>query len=276
MNALEVKNLTKVYPSFTLDGVSFSLKEGRVMGLVGANGAGKSTTLKGILGLVNAEGIARVFGYEATSEEAKTLIGYAGGGFRYYPHKKIKTVARAVSAFYPNWNEERFLRYLKKFSLIPDKKVSELSEGMKVKFALALALSHGAKLLVLDEPTSGLDPLAREEFLDIILSLVRSEGVAVLFSTHIVSDLESVADDVVLLSEGKVLVNEPLETLKGKYSLAAFKEKPQNAVIGLKTVKEGFEGLVLKNETPPVGAMLREPALEEIILHIERDGRERK
>lgn len=268
MTALQVKNLKKVYPSFTLDNVSFDLEEGHILGLIGANGAGKSTTLKGILGLIRAEGEARIFSRDAASTEAKSLVGYAGGGFRYYPHKKIGTVARVVSSFYPMWNGEKFKRYCEKFSLLPDKKVSELSEGMKVKFALALALSHGAKLLVLDEPTSGLDPFAREEFLDILLSLVREEGVTVLFSTHIVSDLERAADDIVLLSYGKVMVNEALGSLKKKYSLALFSEKPREGVIGLKSVKEGYEGLVMRTESF-AGATLREPTLDEIVIHLE-------
>lgn len=269
MKALEVKNLKKVYRAFTLDNVSFDLEEGRIMGLVGANGAGKSTTLKGIMGLIEAEGEARIFSHEARSLKAKSLVGYAGGGFRYYPHKKIKTVARTLSGFYPNWSEEKFRRYCEKFSLLPDKKVTELSEGMKVKFSLALALSHGAKLLVLDEPTSGLDPFAREEFLDILLALVREEEITVLFSTHIVSDLESVADDIVLLSHGKVTVNEPLSSLKEKYSLACFENRPQEGVIGLKQVKNGYEGLVPRTDFF-AGAQLRKPTLDEIIIHLER------
>ena len=271
MKALEVVNLKKVYPSFTLDSVSFSVEEGRIVGLVGANGAGKSTTIKGILGLISAEGEATVFHCDAKSREAKELLGYAGGGFRYYPQKSVETIARTVSAFYPKWSKEKFAYYLKRFELLSEKKIRELSEGMKVKLALALALSHGAKLLILDEPTSGLDPFAREEFLDIILSLVKEEGVSVLFSTHIVSDLERAADDVVLLSHGKLLVNEPLDSLKQKYSLAFFK-KPQEGVIGLKAVKNGYEGLVPRTERFE-GAELREPTLEEIIIHLERrDG----
>ena len=269
MKALEVKNLTKVYPSFTLDCVNFSVEEGRIVGLVGANGAGKSTTIKGILGLVEAAGEAKVFSLDAKSAEAKELVGYAGGGFRNYPHKKLGVLKRVVSNFYPKWSEESFNRYCKKFDLLPEKKVSELSEGMKVKFSLALALSHGAKLLILDEPTSGLDPLAREELLDVFLSLVKEEGVSILFSTHIVSDLERAADDIVLLSRGKVLVNEPLDSLKQKYLLAFFKEPPQGEVVGLKEVKHGYEGLVLRTQQFE-GGELREPTLEELIIHIQR------
>lgn len=270
MTALEVKNLRKVYPSFTLDNVSFSLEEGRILGLVGANGAGKSTTIKGILGLIAAEGEAKIFSEDAKSERAKLLLGYAGGGFRNYPHKKIGTIARVVSGFYPNWSAERFKNYCDRFSLLPDKTVVELSEGMKVKFALALALSHGAKLLILDEPTSGLDPFAREEFLDVLLSLVRDEGLTALFSTHIVSDLERAADDIVLLSHGRVAVNESPETLKKKYLLARFDERPRESVFGLKSVKGGFEGLVLRGASV-AGATLREPTLDEIIVRLERE-----
>ena len=271
MKALEAINLKKVYPAFTLDCVNFSVEEGRILGLVGANGAGKSTTIKSILGLISAEGEAKIFSCDAKSDQAKPLVGYAGGGFRYYPHKKIGAIARVVSGFYPEWSEEKFNRLAAQFELVPDKKVSELSEGMKVQFALTLALSHGAKLLILDEPTSGLDPLAREELLDILLSLVKEEGVSVLFSTHIVSDLERAADDVVLLSRGKVLVNESLESLKTKYLLASFAEPPQRQVIGLKQVKHGYEGLVLRTEKFD-GAQLKEPTLEEIIIHLERRG----
>ena len=267
MKALEVKNLQKVYPSFTLEGVSFCLEEGRILGLVGANGAGKSTTLKGILGLIKTEGEAKIFSLDSKSAEAKELVGYAGGGFRNFPHKKIGAIARVVSGFYPKWSGEKFERYLKKFSLLPDKKVSELSEGMKVKFALSLALSHGAKLLVLDEPTSGLDPLAREELLDVLLSLVKEEGVSVLFSTHIVSDLERAADDIVLLSNGRVILDEALDSLKSKYSLAFFEEAPKEGVIGLKAVKRGYEGLVPRTDSF-AGAELKEPTLEEIIIHL--------
>ena len=187
MNALAVKNLTKQYAGFKLDGVSFSVGEGRVAGLIGRNGAGKSTTIKGILRFISTTGNVEIFGKDVAYEEeqVKKLIGYVGGGFRYYPLKPLSSVKRAFARFYPEWDQSKYERYLKEFALDESKKVSELSEGMKVKFSLALALSHGAKLLIMDEPTSGLDPLSREEFCDIVLTLVREEGVSVLFSTHI-------------------------------------------------------------------------------------------
>ena len=198
MNALEVRELTKVYPEFTLDKVSFFVKQGHISGLIGRNGAGKSTTIKGILRLINAEGSVSVFGKDFLKEEmaVKQTIGYVGGGFRYYPMNTLAAIRKAYAPFYPTWNQSKYEKFLSQFELIENKKVKELSEGMKVKFALALALSHGAKLLIMDEPTSGLDPLSREEFCDIILQLVREEGVSVLFSTHITSDLMRIADDI--------------------------------------------------------------------------------
>ena len=183
MNALDVRELTKVYPAFTLDHISFSVPEKHVVGLIGRNGAGKSTAIKSILRFVSSQGAVRVFGkdMEENEREIKQEIGYVGGGFRYYPLKTLAAVRRAYSAFYPMWDAKKYGDYLGRFALDERKKVRELSEGMKVKFALALALSHGAKLLIMDEPTSGLDPLSREEFCDIVLGLVRTEGISVCF-----------------------------------------------------------------------------------------------
>lgn len=269
MNALEVCGLKKVYPSFTLEKVSFSVEEGRACGLVGANGAGKSTILKGIAGLIRTEGEAKVFGYPSCGEAGKALFGYAGGGFRCYPQKRIGAIARAAAAFYPAWDSDGFHRYCNRFSLDPRKKVAELSEGMKVKFALALALSHGAKLLVLDEPTSGLDPLSREEFCDVVLSLVREKGVAVLFSTHVTSDLNRIADDIVLLSNGRILADGSLKGLIARYLLASAPNRETlSAATGVKPVKAGYEGLVSRDNPPP-GVSLRAPSLDEIVIHLE-------
>ena len=173
MNALEVRELTKVYPEFTLDKVSFFVKQGHISGLIGRNDT-------------------------------------------------LAAIRKAYAPFYPTWNQSKYEKFLSQFELIENKKVKELSEGMKVKFALALALSHGAKLLIMDEPTSGLDPLSREEFCDIILQLVREEGVSVLFSTHITSDLMRIADDIVYISQGKILAACPLKELLCKYNLAHF------------------------------------------------------
>lgn len=272
MYALQVKNLTKRYPAFTLDGVSFAVEKGRITGLIGRNGAGKSTTLKGIFNLIKSEGEVFVFGKRFSDDEksAKEEIGYVGGGFRFYPQKTLRSVARAVSRFYESWNETAYRQYLAQFALDESKKVSELSEGMKVKFAIALALSHGAKLLILDEPTSGLDPLSREEFCDTVLALVRTQGVSVLFSTHITGDLERIADDVVYIADGRVMADESLESLTAKYRFAVFateEEAIARGAIGRKQAKKGWEGLLLAKE----GDGLQPASLDRIMIHLERE-----
>ena len=265
MNALDVRELTKVYPAFTLDHISFSVPEKHVVGLIGRNGAGKSTAIKSILRFVSSQGAVRVFGkdMEENEREIKQEIGYVGGGFRHYPLKTLAAVRRAYSAFYPLWDAKKYEIYLDRFALDERKKVRELSEGMKVKFALALALSHGAKLLIMDEPTSGLDPLSREEFCDIVLGLVRST-----------SDLMRIADDIVYISQGKILAECPLGELLAKYRLAKFAsaEAAQRAgAVGIKAVKNGFEGLLESGASCPDGAVLSEATLDHIIVHLETE-----
>ena len=273
MSALEVINLSKHYPKFTLDNVSFSVGDGRIAGLIGRNGAGKTTTLKAIMRLISASGDVRVFGKSFTADEdsVKETVGYVGGGFRYYPSKTLASVRKVVSSFYTDWNDATYEKYLKTFNLDETKKIRELSEGMKVKFSLALAISHNAKLLIMDEPTSGLDPLSREEFCDIILSLVQSENITVLFSTHITSDLMRIADDIIYIADGKLVVSESLEELLAKYSLAHFttaEEAEKAHSIGIKQVKNGWEGLIPKN-SEPAGAVVSEATLDHIMIHLE-------
>lgn len=282
MNALCVQDLTKVYPGFTLDHVSFQLKEGHIAGLIGRNGAGKTTVLKGILRLISAQGKIEIFGKDITGaeNEVKEEIGYVGGGFRHYPLKTLRAVRKSFSRFYPQWNANKYDRYLRLFQLNERKKVKELSEGMKVKFALALALSHNAKLLIMDEPTSGLDPVSREEFCDIVLSLVREESVSVLFSTHITSDLERIADDIIYLSQGQILAECALSELLNRYVLIRFEsaEQAKNAgAIGIKQVKEGWEGIHFRQSSPSETEIIRKNAdLNDIMIHLEIAAREQK
>ena len=275
MNALEVKGLTKVYPEFTLDKVSFCVPQGHIVGLIGRNGAGKSTTIKGILQLIATEGDVAVFGKNMDVDElaAKQMIGYVGGGFRYYPMNTLVSIRKAYAPFYPAWDQGKYERLLAQFDLSERKKVKELSEGMKVKFALALALSHGAKLLIMDEPTSGLDPLSREEFCDIVLQLVREEGVSVLFSTHITSDLMRIADDIVYISQGKLLAACPLKELLDKYKLAHFSslaDATAAKAIGVKAVKEGYEGLLSRDMQISSSATVVDATIDNIIVHLEK------
>ncbi|MBQ6264126.1 MAG: ABC transporter ATP-binding protein [Clostridia bacterium] len=212
MPVLRVENLCKRYPGFLLDNISFSVCEGRITGLIGRNGAGKTTTLKSIFNLVHPDGgEISVFGLNMPADERKIKqrIGYAGGAVDYYKHKKLRDISRITSMFYGNWDDSAYRKYLDAFSLDENKTPLELSEGMRVKFSLTLALSHHAELLVLDEPTSGLDPVSRAELLDTFLFL-KEKGVGILFSTHITTDLEKCADDIVYIASGKLIAAKPL------------------------------------------------------------------
>lgn len=219
MNVVEVRNLTKKYPSFLLDNVSFNIEKSHICGFIGRNGAGKTTTIKSMLNLVHADsGEVKCFGQDFNENEAeiKRKIGYSTGAVNYYPRKKIKDIVAVTKSFYPEWNEEAYRKYLEIFELDENKAPRELSEGMKVKFNLLLALSHNAELLILDEPTSGLDPFSRDDLLE-IFKVLKENGVAILFSTHIVSDLEKCADDIVYIRKGKIFASMPKEEFQRKY-----------------------------------------------------------
>ncbi len=278
MKVLEVNNLRKEYPSFTLNNICFSIEQGHIVGLIGRNGAGKSTAIKGILNLIQTTGEIKYFerNFRENESWAKEKLGYVSGGFRHYPLKKLSVISKAFSMFYPNWNQQKFEHFLKIFNLDINKKVSELSEGMKVKFSIALALSHNAELLIMDEPTSGMDPLSREEFCDILLNLVAEENISVLFSTHITTDLERVADDVIYISEGKVLVQDSLENLLKNYQIALFKSEADakncEDVIGLKKIKNGFEALV-KSSSKISNATLEPATLDSVMIHLEIENK---
>ena len=207
MSIVEVKGLCKKYPEFTLDSVGFSLEKGRITGFIGRNGAGKTTTIKSMLNLVHPDaGEVVYFGLPLFGNEAeiKTRIGYSTGSLNYYPRKKLKDLIAVTKLFYPNWDEEAAREYAELFKLDLSKTPLELSEGMKVKCNLLLAMSHRAEVLILDEPTSGLDPFSRDELLDVFLQL-RDHGVAILYSTHITSDLEKCADDILYIRNGKIV-----------------------------------------------------------------------
>lgn len=218
MNVLKVNGLCKQYPSFRLDNVSFELEAGKITGMIGRNGAGKSTTIKSILGYVCPDaGMIEFFGQKLDLRQVKQEIGYVSGGFNYYPHKKLRNISAVTRMFYDHWDEQVYRNCLDQFSLDEGKTVRELSEGMKVKYALALALSHHAHLLILDEPTSGLDPLSREELMDIFRGL-RAKGTTILFSTHITSDLEKCADRILYIRNGRLEADDALDHLMASRS----------------------------------------------------------
>ena len=206
--ALEVCGLCKSYPAFTLKDVSFSVPQGAIMGFIGRNGAGKSTTLKSILGLVHPDGgEVRFFGkdFRGNEQYIKENIGVVLGGIDFYPKKKVKTITEVTRRFYSDWNEEKYRHYLKLFSLDEDKRVDQLSSGMKVKYLIALALSHDAKLLILDEPTSGLDPVSRDDLTELFAAVVADGTRTILFSTHITSDLEKCASHITYIRDGEII-----------------------------------------------------------------------
>ena len=193
MNAMEIRGLCKRYPAFELKNVTFSVPQGAVMGFIGRNGAGKSTTIKSILGLVHLDaGHVEIMGKDFAGNERfiKENIGVVLGGIDFYPKKKIRILTDVTRRFYENWDEDKYRHYLRLFAIDEEKRVDQLSSGMQVKYMVALALSHNAKLLILDEPTSGLDPVSRDELTELLRKIAADGQRSVLFSTHITSDLE--------------------------------------------------------------------------------------
>ena len=218
MSILEVSHLEKQYPKFSLTDVSFSLEAGTITGFIGRNGAGKTTTIKSILNIVHPTGgEITCFGlpFAGNEEAIKQRIGYSTGTVNYYPKRKLKDLAAISKTFYENWDEDSYRNYLDLFALDENKTPSELSEGMKVKCNLLLALSHRAELLILDEPTSGLDPFSRDELTE-LFTLLKQRGTAVFFSTHITSDLEKCADNIVYIRQGKIVLSDTKAGFSGK------------------------------------------------------------
>ena len=206
MHIVSVQNLVKAYPGFRLNEVSFRLEKGRITGFIGRNGSGKTTTIKSMLNLVHPDsGEISYFGRPLIGNEAeiKGRIGYSTGTVNWYPRKRIREIAGITRGFYDTWDDNAYRQYLERFQLDENKTPMELSEGMKVKCNLLLALSHQAEMLILDEPTSGLDPFSREELLELFAGL-KNSGVSVFFSTHIISDIEKCADDIVYISKGSI------------------------------------------------------------------------
>ena len=276
---LEIRGLCKDYPAFHLKDVSFSLERGRIMGFIGRNGAGKTTTLKSALNIVHpAAGELKYFGLDFAENELeiKRRIAFVSGGANYYPNKKLAAITAVTRSFYEHWDEAAYRRYLKLFNLDESKTPKALSAGMQVKYALALALSHGAELLILDEPTSGLDPVSRDELVDVFLSLA-DEGVSILFSTHITDDLDKCADDVTYIRNGEIVFSLPIGELREKYRAVAVTaeqaEKYADRLIGCTRAKEGFTALVergeLEEELPG-----RAAGREEIMVHLDKEARD--
>lgn len=219
-DALTVSGLTKTYQNFVLDGVSFSVPCGSIVGLIGENGAGKSTTISAALGLIPKEaGSVSILGKGELCSETKEQIGVVFDGNNFPEILSPKKIGRVMKDIYCSWKEETFTNLLKKFSLPVDKPIKEFSKGMKMKLAIAAALSHDPKLLILDEATSGLDPVMRDDILDLLLDFVQDESHSILISSHITSDLEKIADYIVFIHEGRVVFSKPKDELTEQYGI---------------------------------------------------------
>jgi ABC-2 type transport system ATP-binding protein len=280
MEILSVQNLNKHYPKFDLKDVSFQLEQGYIMGFIGRNGAGKTTTIKSILRLVHPDsGRVNVLGKDFATNEftCKQQIGLVLGGISYYPQKKLKVIADVTRRFYAEWDDAAFSSYLKRFDLDPDKTIKELSDGMRVKFALALALSHNANLLILDEPTSGLDPVSRDDLLELFQELIENSERSILFSTQITTDLDKCADFITYIKKGEIIASSAKDDLIDAYKLvkgthAQLSEALLPRLIGCKKNDFGFTALMRSADLPCAAGLEIAPSdLESIMIHIEKE-----
>jgi len=280
MPILDVTNINKTYEKFKLSDVSFTLKKGYIMGFIGENGAGKTTTLKAILNMIHIEsGSIEVFGLDSRKEESriKENIGYMFGGIDFYPRKKLRQITDVVKRFYKNWNEKLYRYYIDKFKLDEAKKLHELSHGMKVKYNLTLALSHDAKFFILDEPTSGLDPAARDGLMEIFQEIIEDGEKSILFSTHIVSDLERCADYITYINNGRIIDSSSREDFTDAYRLARGSKKQldsiKNELVAFKENSFGFTGLIEKENLSSVDGLETGTAgLEDIMIYYAKRG----
>lgn len=257
-NAIEIKNLCKYYHGFTLDNINLTLPSGYILGLVGENGAGKSTTIKLILDIIKRDGGSiTVLGrdnkdnFELTKEDIGVVLDDAG----FNDCLTANEIGKIMSLTYKNWDSNQYNNLLAKLSIPTDKKFSNLSRGMKMKLCIAVAMSHNAKLLILDEATNGLDPVVRDEITDLFLEFTRDENHSILISSHIVSDLEKICDYIAFLQGGRLILCEEKDELKYNYALIhctgeQLSKLNQNAVIGKRCTKYGVSAVVKKDEIP--------------------------
>lgn len=285
MNVIELRNLTKKYPQFTVDNVSLDVKKGYITGLIGPNGVGKSTLIKMMLGMIRPDsGSVTILGCDMPKQEIdiKQRIGIVSDECFYYEHLKIRDMKKMIAPFYKKWNEKKFNNYLEQFELSPTNKIEELSKGMKIKFSLAVALSHEAELLIMDEPTSGLDPVFRRELLDLLGDMMQDERNSIIFSTHITTDLDRIADYITFINRGKLVFNESKDEVFERYALVKgdlhlLDSDIRSKFIGIRETAVGFEGLVdnRQDALQLFGnyVVFDKPSLEDIIYFTAKGGR---
>ena len=274
---LEVNGLRKDFGSFSLKDVSFTLQEGCITGFIGINGSGKTTTIKSILGLVLKDsGSIKLFGKEISKNERelKNHIGVVMDEGYFYEDMTMLEMKSIIAPAYTNWDESVFKRNTDRFKLQLNQKISTLSKGMRMKYAIALALSHHADLLIMDEPTSGLDPYVRNELMDILLEFMKEDGRSVFFSSHITSDLEKVADVLVLIDQGRIVLSEEKDMLLDSHGMvkgdkAALNDYTRRMFLTLRETEYGFEGITnnksaVREQMSKI--LLERPSIEEVIL----------
>jgi len=275
--ALAVRGLSASVGTFALRDLTFELPTGYVMGFVGPNGAGKTTTIRCLLGMVRPDsGEVEVLGHRLPAPDAiRQDIGVVVDHTCYVEDWRLPDVERALRPFYPRWDGARYRELLTQFGLDPAHRVKELSRGMAMKLTIAVALSHHARLLVLDEPTSGLDPVARDDLLGILGDFLDDEGHSVLFSTHITTDLERIADYVTVIHEGRLVRTGTKDELVDGYRLV--RGGPDDApdaaevqLIGARRHASGFEALVRREDVELLrpGLVVEPPTLDEIVVHV--------
>ena len=280
-NILELKNVSKNFIGFQLKDISFQLPKGYIMGLVGANGAGKTTTIQLILNMLDKD-TGDIYVFEKDSKKYENIIkqevGVVFDSVFYVDSWTVKDTEKAISLFYNNWSHSTFDEMVTRFQLPYGKKVSALSRGMQMKLMLACAFSHNAKLLILDVPTSGLDPIARDEFLEIIQEYIKDGEKSVLFSTHITTDLERVADYITLLNLGNMIYSGSMEDLLNNYY--NIKGKPgdltlqlEKSVIGLRKTNVGFQGVIRSKEVPNFKhCVIENCSIDDIVISMGKGG----
>lgn len=279
MNALEIKNLTKSYPGFTLDNLSLTLPSGCILGLIGENGAGKSTTIKLILDMIHKDsGTITILGQDnadnlrLTKEDIGVVMDEVGIPECLTP----KQVGKVMRHTFRNWNADEYERLLRKFSLPDNKPFKDFSRGMKMKLGIAIALSHEAKLLILDEATSGLDPVVRDEVVELFLDFTRNEDHSILISSHIVSDLEKLCDYVAFLHKGKLLLCEEKDLLLARYGILhctsqQFLTLDPRSIRYKKETPYGVQAMVLRDAVPE-GLSVSPISIEELFVFMVKEA----
>lgn len=278
LNAIEVRNLNKAFKNFKLDDISFMLPKGYIMGLVGANGAGKTTLIRILMGLyLKDSGEVAVLGKDPFKDarEIHQDIGFVFDTPKYYDFKLIKII-RIIRPFYSRWDDDAFRSNMERFQLNDQMKFKTMSRGMKLKFSLAIALSHDAGLLILDEPTSGLDPIFRLEFLDILQELIEDGRRSILFSSHITSDVEKIADYFTYIKEGRIVFSKDRNQVLDSYLLVRgtsdeIPEEVAKVMVSGKVNTYNYEALIPREHgLEKVWQTEETPALEQIMYYYEK------